>query len=117
MNVTHPDKVLFPADGITKGELAAYYEAVAPLMLPHISGRPVTLERYHGGITEKGFFQKNVGKGAPDWLPRVEVPKKDGVVQYALVSDLRALVWLANQNCITPHVWTSRVPDLEHPDV
>lgn len=117
MTVTHPEKVLFPDDGITKGELVAYYEAVAPVMLPHIAGRPVTLERYHRGIGEKGFFQKNVAKGAPDWLPRVEVPKKDGVVHYALVSEARALVWLANQNSITPHVWTSRVPDLDHPDV
>ncbi len=117
MIVSHPEKVLFPADGITKGEFVAYYEAVAEVMLPHIAGRPVTLERYHRGIEEKGFFQKNVGKGAPDWLQRVEVPKKDGTVHYALVYDTEALLWLANQNSITPHVWTSRVPDLEHPDL
>src|SRR6266568_816085 len=110
--ISHPDKVLFPDDGITKGELAAYYEHVASVMLPHICGRPVTLERYHRGIAEKGFFQKNVAKGAPEWLQRVEVPKKDGVVQHPLVCDERSLLWLANQNCITPHVWTSRIPDL-----
>jgi bifunctional non-homologous end joining protein LigD len=115
--ITHPEKVMFPEDGITKGELAAYYEAIAPVMLPHIRGRPITMERYHRGIAEKGFFQKDVTKGAPDWLERVEVPKKDGSVHHVVVSDVRGLLWLANQNCITPHVWTSRAPDFYRPDV
>jgi bifunctional non-homologous end joining protein LigD len=115
--ITHPEKVMFPDCGITKGELAEYYEFVAPLMVPHLAGRPVTLERFHKGIGEKGFFQKNVAKGAPAWLERVAVPKTDGVVNYAIVRDARGLLWLANQNCITPHVWTSRAPDLFHPDL
>ncbi len=115
--ISHPEKILFPDDGITKGELAAYYETIAPLMLPHIHSRPVTMERFHRGITEKGFFQKSVMKGFPDWLQRVEVPKHGGTVHHPLVTDARSLLWLANQNCITPHVWTSRMPDLEHPDV
>jgi bifunctional non-homologous end joining protein LigD len=115
--ITHPEKVMFPDDGITKGELASYYEHVASAMLPHVVGRPVTLERFHRGIGEKGFFQKNLGRGAPAWLERVAVPKKDGVVNYPVVRDDRGIAWLANQNCITPHVWTSRVPDLFHPDL
>jgi bifunctional non-homologous end joining protein LigD len=115
--VSHPEKVMFPDSGITKGELAAYYELVAPVMLPHLEGRPVTLERFHRGIGDKGFFQKNVGKGAPAWLERVAVPKSDGVVNYAVVRDERGIMWLANQNCITPHVWTSRVPTLFYPDL
>ncbi|HYN06402.1 MAG TPA: non-homologous end-joining DNA ligase [Vicinamibacterales bacterium] len=115
--ISHPDKVLFPDDGITKGELAAYYEAIAPVMLPHIRMRPVTLERYHSGIGQAGFFQKDVSKGFPRWLKRVEVPKKDGVVHHPVVRDARSLVWLANQNSITPHVWTSRAPRLFYPDV
>ena len=115
--ITHPEKVLFPDDGITKGDLAAYYEAVAEVMLPHIRGRPITMERYHRGIGTAGFFQKDVSKGFPDWLKRVEVPKKGGTVHHPLAYDVPALIWLANQNCITPHVWTSRVPDLYHPDV
>jgi bifunctional non-homologous end joining protein LigD len=115
--ITHPDKVMFPDCGITKGELAQYYELVAPVMVPHLAGRPVTLERFHKGVGEKGFFQKNVAKGAPAWLERVAVPKTDGVVNYAVVSDARGLLWLANQNCITPHVWTSRVPQLVRPDL
>ena len=96
--ITHPEKVLFPDDGITKGELAAYYEAIAPIMLPHIRGRPVTMERYPAGIGKKGFLQKDVSKGFPPWLERVEVPKKDGTVHHPLVSDTRSLLWLANQN-------------------
>jgi bifunctional non-homologous end joining protein LigD len=115
--ITHPEKVLFPDDGITKGELAAYYEAVAPVMLPHIRARPITMERYPSGIGHKGFIQKDVSKGFPAWLERVEVPKKDGVVHHPLVSDTRSLLWIANQNCITPHVWPSRAPKLYQPDV
>jgi bifunctional non-homologous end joining protein LigD len=115
--ITHPEKVLFPEDGITKGELAAYYETVAPIMLPHIRRRPVTMERYPAGIGGPGFFHKDVAKGFPDWLERVEVPKKGGTVHHPIVSDTRSLLWLANQNCITPHVWTSRSPHLYQPDI
>ncbi|HEV3139574.1 MAG TPA: non-homologous end-joining DNA ligase [Vicinamibacterales bacterium] len=115
--VTHPEKILFPGDGITKGELAAYYESIAPVMLPHIRGRPVTMERYPAGIGAKGFWQKDVSKGFPEWLERVSVPKKDGTVRHPLVDDVRSLLWTANQNTITHHVWTSRVPDLYRPDV
>ncbi len=115
--ISHPDKVLFPDDGITKGDLASYYELVAPLMLPHARNRPVTMERYPSGIGEKGFMQKNVSKGFPEWLQRVEVPKKGGVVNYPLITDERSLLWMVNQNCITPHVWTSRMPELYTPDI
>jgi bifunctional non-homologous end joining protein LigD len=119
--ITHPEKVLFPPDsgesGITKGELAAYYEMVAPAMVPHMRGRPVTMERYPAGIGQKGFFHKDVSKGFPAWLQRVEVPKKDGTVHHPIVNDARSLLWITNQNCITPHVWTSREPHLDSPDV
>jgi bifunctional non-homologous end joining protein LigD len=115
--ITHPEKVLFPDDGITKGELAEYYEQIAPVMLPHIVGRPVTMERFHRGIGAPGFFQKNVVKGFPEWLERVEVPKNDGSVHHPVVRDTRSLLWLANQNSITPHVWTSRAPNVMKPDV
>jgi bifunctional non-homologous end joining protein LigD len=115
--ITHPDKVLFPADGITKGELAAYYEAMAPLMLPHLRGRPITMERYPAGIGSKGFWQKDVSRAFPEWLERVEVPKKDGAVRHPLANDARSLQWMANQNCITLHVWPSRVPALLNPDL
>ena len=115
--ITHPEKLLFPEDGITKGDLAAYYDAMAPVILPHLSGRPVTMERYPAGIAEKGFWQKDVSKGFPAWLERVEVPKKDGVVHHPIVTDTRSLLWVTNQNTITQHVWSSRVPRLIYPDV
>ena len=109
--------MLFPGEGITKGELAAYYEAVASVMVPHVRGRPVTMERYPAGIGKKGFIQKDVSKGFPSWLERVEVPKQGGTVNHPLINDTRSLLWVVNQNCITPHVWTRRVPDLYHPDI
>jgi bifunctional non-homologous end joining protein LigD len=115
--ITHPEKVLFPDDGITKGELAAYYEAIASIMLPHICRRPITMERYPAGIDKKGFWQKDVSKGFPEWLERVEVPKKDGTVHHPLVTDTRSLLWVTNQNTITQHVWTSRAPQVYKPDI
>lgn len=117
VTVTHPEKVLFPEDGITKGELAAYHEAIAPLMLPHLRGRPVTMERFPSGIGEEGFLHKNLTRGFPAWIERVETAKSDGTVNYLIVNDVRSLIWMTNQNTITPHVWVSRAPDLLHPDL
>ena len=115
--ITHPEKVLFPDDHITKGDLANYYETIAPTILPHINGRPITMERYPSGIGTKGFIHKDVSKGFPEWLERVEVPKKDGTVHHPVIRDLRSLLWMTNQNTITPHVWTSRTPKLYYPDL
>ena len=97
--ITHPEKVLFPEDGITKGEVAAYYEMIAPLAVPHMRARPVTMERFPRGIGEKGFMQKNVVKGFPEWLERVEVLENcvlqqllgSGLVDVALAMDIEAL--------------------------
>jgi bifunctional non-homologous end joining protein LigD len=75
------------------------------------------MERYPIGIGKKGFWQKDVSKGFPEWLERVEVPKKGGVVRHPVVTDKRSLLWMTNQNTITQHVWTSRVPDLSRPDI
>lgn len=115
--ISHPEKVLFPGEGITKGELASYYEKVAPIMLPHIRRRPITMERYHRGIAAPGFFQKDVSKGFPEWLKRVEVPKHGGTVHHPIANDTKSLLWLANQNSITIHVWPSRAPNLYNPDI
>jgi bifunctional non-homologous end joining protein LigD len=90
---------------------------VEPLKITHIRARPVTLERYPAGSDAQGFMQKDVSRGFPDWLERVEVPKKGGTVNHPLITDTRSLLWVVNQNSITPHVWTSRVPDLYHPDL
>ena len=85
--------------------------------MPHIRARPITMERFPSGIGKKGFIQKDVSKGFPSWLERVEAPKKDGVVHHPLVTDTRSLLWIANQNTITPHVWSARAPDLYSPDI
>ncbi len=123
MRVTHPDKVLFPDDGITKGELAGYYQTVASVMLPTISGRPVTMQRFPNGIGRGGFLQKQVGDHFPDWIERVTAPNRRTrtatvreEVTYMVCRGPDDLVYLANQGCVTPHVWLSRAPDLYHPD-
>ncbi|MDP9344153.1 MAG: non-homologous end-joining DNA ligase [Actinomycetota bacterium] len=114
--ITHADKVLFDADGITKADLAAYYRDAAPQMVPLVRDRPVSMQRFNAGIAKGGFFQKNLPKGAPGWLKTATVPKRDGTVTHPLVTDAAALVWLANQNCITPHVWSARADRPERPD-
>jgi bifunctional non-homologous end joining protein LigD len=115
--ITHPEKLIFPDDRITKGDLARYYEMVAEVMVPHLRSRPLTMERFPSGIESKGFIQKDVSKGFPEWLLRVEVPKKTGTLWHPLIDDSRSLLWTANQNCVTHHVWASRVPNLHEPDL
>jgi bifunctional non-homologous end joining protein LigD len=121
--ITHPEKVLFPADGITKGDLVAYYRSVAGRMLPLVDGRPVTLQRFPDGIGRGGFLQKQVGRHFPDWIERVTAPNRRTrqatvreEVTYAVCRTADDLAYLANQGCITPHVWLSRAPDIYHPD-
>jgi len=115
--ITHPEKMMFPDVGITKGELASYYETISPVMLPHLQRRPITMERFHRGIDAPGFFQKDVSKGFPEWLARVEVLKHGGTVHHPIVTNTEGLLWLANQNSITIHVWPSRAPNLYQPDI
>src|SRR3954463_2563200 len=114
VRITHPEKSLFP-DGTTKADLAAYYRDVAPAMLPHVRERPVSMQRFNGGVTRPGFFAKEGPEGAPDWVPTIEVPKKGGTVHHVLANETATLVWLANQNCITPHVSTARADRLHPP--
>jgi bifunctional non-homologous end joining protein LigD len=115
--ITHPSKVLFPDDGgIAKQDLAEYMRDVAEVMLPHVRDRPLSLQRFNNGIEGQGFFQKELPKGAPDWVRCVRVPKHGGSVRHALANEPATLVWLANQNCITPHVWTARADRLDRPD-
>jgi bifunctional non-homologous end joining protein LigD len=115
VRITHPDKALFP-EGTTKCDLATYYRDVAPAMLPHIRDRPISMQRFGGGIERGGFFQKDIPKGAPEWVPTVSVPKKGGTVHHVLANETATLVWMANQNCITPHVFTARADRLDRPD-
>ena len=116
VRVTHPDKVLFPRARVTKLDLARHYERVAPVMLPYVSGRPLALQAFPGGIEEKGFFMKAVPPYFPDWIARATVPKRGGTVTHALAEDAATLVYLAGQNVVTPHIWLSRADEPRLPD-
>jgi bifunctional non-homologous end joining protein LigD len=116
VEITHPDKVLFPGDGVTKGELADYYERVSRWMLPHVKDRPLSLQRFPAGIAQRGFFHKDVPDYFPDWVGRVEVGKHGGTVTHAVARNAKTLVYLVGQNTITPHVWLARVDRLHQPD-
>jgi bifunctional non-homologous end joining protein LigD len=116
VELTHPERLLFPDDGITKRDLAAYYAAMAPAMLPHLTGRPLTLQRFPAGIGHPGFMQKDA-RGLPEWVHRVEVPKQGGTVVHPIADDPETLQVLANQSCVTLHTWLSRVPQLDRPDL
>jgi bifunctional non-homologous end joining protein LigD len=117
VRISNPDKVLFPADGITKADLAGYYATVAPAMVPHVRDRPLNLWRWNSGIEHDVVVQQAIPKGAPDWVRRVEVPRRrGGTVVHAVGGETATMVWLANQNCITPHAWTSRADRLDRPD-
>ena len=116
VEITHPDKLLFPGEGISKADLASYYERVSEWMLPHISFRPVSMQRFPDGIEGKGFFHKDVPGYFPSWIRRVEVPKSGGTVTHMFVCDSEALVYLVGQNTITPHVWLSRADRVWQPD-
>jgi bifunctional non-homologous end joining protein LigD len=116
VEITHPDKVLFPDAGITKADLADHYERVAEWMLPHVKGRPVSMQRFPDGIDGKGFFHKDIPDYFPSWIRRVEVPKANGTVTHVVIGDADTLVYLVGQNTITPHVWLSREDRVWQPD-
>jgi len=117
VKLSHPEKVLFPEDGITKADLAEYYGSVAEVMLPHVRDRPLNLWRWNQGIGGRLVVQQDIPKGAPDWVQRVETPRrKGGSIEHVLCQDADTLRWLANQNCITPHVWSARRDRLDRPD-
>ncbi|HWI73754.1 MAG TPA: hypothetical protein VNT55_17475, partial [Baekduia sp.] len=116
VKLTHPDRLLWPDDGLTKRDLYDYFGAVADVMVPHVKDRPVSLQRFRGAVGDGGFFQKEVPKGAPEWVRTVEVPKHGGVVHHVLANDRETLQWLAQQGCVTPHVWTARADRLDRPD-
>jgi bifunctional non-homologous end joining protein LigD len=119
LEFTSTDKVIYPAAGITKGEVLDYYRTIAPRLLPYLRDRPVTLERLPDGLGGRGthFFQKNTPAHYPAWVPRVELPTEEGkLVRYAVVNDVQTLLYLVNQGTLTFHVWFSRVGSLERPD-
>jgi bifunctional non-homologous end joining protein LigD len=117
IEITHPDRVVFPDDGVTKADLAAYHSAVADFLVLHLAGRPLMLQRFPSGIGEPGFYQKEAGRGVPSWIRLVEARKAGGVVRHPVVDDAAALLALTNLSTVSFHRWSSRADRLERPDL
>ena len=121
LRFSNVDKPFWPELGITKGDLIAYYRDVAEALVPHLRGRPFTMKRYPDGWQGKNFFQKNAPSHMPDWIERAPFPAstREGekrIIEYAVVNDDLALLWMANMGCIDLHTWASRVDKPERPD-
>jgi bifunctional non-homologous end joining protein LigD len=110
------DKILFPKAKVSKGDLIDYYQKIAPTMLPHIAGRPLSLERYPDGVESDGFMQKNASDYFPDWIRRARLAKEDGNVDHVVAEDAATLVYLANQACVSLHAGLARTDRIDHPD-
>ncbi len=118
VRLTNLDKVFWPAEGYTKGDLIRYYDTIAPVMLPYLRDRPIVLTRYPDGIAGKSFFQKDAPEFAPDWVRTERVYSKDTdrEIDYFVVDDAEMLRYVANMGTIPIHAWSARVPALERPD-
>jgi bifunctional non-homologous end joining protein LigD len=116
VKLTHPSKVLYPEQGITKLELAQYYEAVADWILPHIKNRPLVLVRCPAGCDKECFFQKHAGPGTPPALRQIPITEKSKTINYVVVDDVAGLISLAQVGALEIHAWGSQVDDLGHPD-
>jgi bifunctional non-homologous end joining protein LigD len=115
--ITHPDKVLFPDDHITKSDLVNYYLRVADVMFPYVEGRPVSLQRFPQGIHNEGFYQKEVPDNFSEWVTRAPIKLVTGEIRHQVVcSKKNDIAFLANQDCITPHIWLSRYDSIKFPD-
>lgn len=113
---TNIDKVFWPEDGYTKGDLIRYYTAVADALLPYLENRPLVLDRYPDGIDGKSFFQKNAPEFVPDWIRTQWVGEEDKGNNYFIANDVESLRYLANLAAIPIHVWASRLPSIASPD-
>jgi bifunctional non-homologous end joining protein LigD len=117
VQLTNTDRILFPTSNITKGALITYYLKIAPVILPYLKDRPISMHRYPNGIGQEGFYQKNAGDYFPAWISTKGIKKEDKtVVNYVLVNSAPTLAYLANQACITMHPWLSKVDELNYPD-
>jgi bifunctional non-homologous end joining protein LigD len=123
LKLSNLDKVFFPDEGITKGDLLSYYRAVAPVLVPHLKNRPFTMIRYPDGIKGKHFFQKDAPSHMPDWIPSYralvstrESPRQKKWVNFPLVNDELALLWMVNMGCIDMNAWYSRADKPDRPD-
>jgi bifunctional non-homologous end joining protein LigD len=121
VKLTSPDRVLYPDDGITKGDVFEYYSAVAAAIVPHLRNRPFTMKRYPHGITGEVFFQKQAPRGIPDWIPTRQFtthPREGGsrLVDFPLLNSPEAVLWMVQMNCIDMNAWYSRVDKPHRPD-
>jgi bifunctional non-homologous end joining protein LigD len=117
VETSNEDKVFFPGEGITKGDLIEYYREIAEMMLPFMKDRLVVMHRFPDGINEDGFYHKDTPDFFPEWIRTKTVSKEDGGrVKHVICDNAATLVYLANQGCITPHTWLSRADKLHHPD-
>jgi len=121
LKLSNVDKAFWPEEGITKGDLLTYYREIAPVLVPHLRGRPFTMKRYPDGWQGKHFFQKDSPKHRPPWLKTAAFPAstREGerrIIDYALVDDELALLWMVNMGCIDMHAWSSRADRPERPD-
>jgi bifunctional non-homologous end joining protein LigD len=121
VRLTHPERVLFPRDGVTKGDLAEYYVGVGGAIVPHLQNRPFTLKRYPDGIEGRPYFHKQAPKGKPPWIPtrQFRTWPREGesrLVDFTLVNEPAALVWMVQMNCIDMNAWYSRVDKPDRPD-
>lgn len=116
IELSNVDKVLFPGDGISKGDLVAYYRRIGETALEYYRDRPLTMHRFPDGIEAEGFFQKQIPDHFPDWIDRTRLEKEDGEIVHVLANEAATLVYLADQACITPHLALSRADRPKHPD-
>jgi bifunctional non-homologous end joining protein LigD len=121
VNLTSPDRVLYPDDGVTKGDVFEYYRQVGPVIVPHLKDRPFTMKRYPHGITGEAFFQKQAPRGMPDWIPTRQFrtwPREGGsrLVDFPLMNSPEAVLWMVQMNCVDMNAWYSRVDKPERPD-
>ncbi|WP_265129400.1 DNA ligase D [Chryseobacterium oranimense] len=118
VKLTNQNKIYFPKDGITKGEVIEYYQSVASYILPYLKNRPLSLNRFPNGIEEQGFYQKDAGDNMPDWIKTTKVysESNDKYIDYVYCNDKATLAYLNNLGCIDMNPWNSALPDLEHPD-
>jgi bifunctional non-homologous end joining protein LigD len=121
VRLSSPDRVLYPADGVTKGDVFEYYAAIGPVLVPHLRDRPFTMKRYPHGITEQAFFQKQAPRGMPDWIETRQFrthPREGGsrLVDFPLINSTEAVLWMVQMNCIDMNAWYSRVDKPHRPD-
>jgi bifunctional non-homologous end joining protein LigD len=115
LRLSNLDKVLYPVAGFTKGEVIDYYTRVAPYVLPHLEGRPLTLKRYPNGVDAGHFYEKQCPSHRPDWVRSAEVPVSTKTINFCLCEDLPTLVWLANLADLELHPSLSKAAAIEHP--